>query len=149
MRRTATAIALLAVAVTAACSGGSGVADAAGRARRTWAEHGPASYTFALSSSCGERALHGTFRVTVTDDAVSGVEPIDETATNTLEWVPTATDHVLTITQLLDRIVDAPAEVAEATFDDDGVPTHVMFDPVPAGTDDEECYDVADVRPAA
>lgn len=149
MRRTAAVAApalLVALAVTG-CSGGGGVAGAAGDARDVWSEQGPPSYTFALTSSCGERALHGTFRVTVTDGAVTGVEPLDETATNTLDWVPTAGEHVPTVAELLERIVDAPGEVAEATFDDAGVPTHVTFDPAPNAIDDEECYDLTDVRP--
>lgn len=148
MRRTvAVAVPGLLVALAAAgCSGGGGVAGAAGDARGTWAERGPASYTFALTSSCGERALYGQFAVTVTDGAVTAVEPLDETATNTLDWVPTAREYVPTIAELLERIVDAPGDVSEATFDDDGVPTHVTFDPMPSAIDDEECYDLTDVR---
>lgn len=150
MRRTvAAAVPGLLVALAAAgCSGGGGVAGAAGDARDAWAERGPASYTFALTSSCGERALHGRFAVTVTDGAVTTVEPLDETATNTLDWVPTAGEYVPTVSELLERMVGAPDEVSEATFDDDGVPTHVTFDPMPGAIDDEECYDLTDVRPA-
>ena len=150
MRRTvAVAVPVLLVALAATgCSGGGGVAGAAGDARDTWAERGPESYTFALASLCGERALYGQFAVTVTDGAVTAVEPLDEAATNALDSVPTAGEYVPTVAELLERIVDAPDDVREATFDADGVPTHVFFDPEPNGIDDEECYDLTDVRAA-
>lgn len=139
------ALGALVVLLTAGCAGGDDAVPGAADARDVWADRGPASYSFTLTSECGERALIGTYAVTVTDEAVSGVEPLDEVA----GWsMPAAQEYVPTIAELLERIVDAPGEVREAAFDDDGVPTHVFFDPMPDGIDDEECYDLTDVRPA-
>ena len=133
------------VALAATGCSGDGQVPGAADARDTWSERGLASYSYTLTSECGERALLGTFAVTVTDGAVSAVEPLDEAA----GWsMPAAEPYVPTIEALLDRIADLPAaEVPEATFDDDGVPTRVLFDPVPDAIDDEECFDITDVRP--
>lgn len=136
-------IALLTGVGVAGCAGNGPVAGAAD-ARDAWAERGPSSYSFTLAASCGERNLLGRFAVTVADGAVVLVEPLDEAAELA---PPSARDEVPTIDELLDRIVAAPAEqVREAEFDDDGVPTRVFFDHDPRAMDDEECYDVADVR---
>ena len=115
-------------------------------ARDTWAQHGPTSYAYTLTAGCGERALTGTYRVTVTDGEVSAVEPLDKTA----EWsLPAAAEHVPTVSELLDRIVALPAQqVPDVAFAEDGVPTVVFLDNDPTAIDDEECYEISDVRPA-
>lgn len=148
MTRTVAALGALVVLLTAGCTGGRDLGGLADDAHAAWTARGLSSYEYTLTSSCGERALHGEFRVTVADRTVTAVEPLDETATNTLSWVPTAGELVPTVSELLGRIVDSPGDVREAAFDADGVPTHVVFDPEPNAIDDEECYDVTDLQPA-
>lgn len=139
---------LLVALANTGCAGGGDVGGLADDAYAAWTAWGLSAYDYTLESSCGERALHGRFLVTVVDGAVTDVEPLDQTATDTLSWVPTAGEHVPTVSDLLVRIADAPDDVREASFDADGVPTHVVFDPEPNAIDDEECYDLTDVRPA-
>ncbi len=148
MTRTVAVLGALVVLLTAGCAGGRDVGELADDAYAAWTAWGLSSYEYTLTSSCGERALHGEFRVTVVDGAVTAVEPVDETATDTLSWVPTAGEDVPTVSELLGRIADAPDDVREAVFDADGIPTHVVFDPEPDAIDDEECYDLTDVQPA-
>ncbi|NKY40838.1 DUF6174 domain-containing protein [Cellulomonas septica] len=127
----------------------SGPVPGAAEARERWADGGVDSYAFALTSSCGERLLIGSYRVTVTDGAVTAVEGLDEVGRRIAGEAQDLTAEIPTIDTLLDRVVDADAStVPEATFDDGGVPTAVTFDPSP-GIDDEECYTVADVQPTA
>jgi hypothetical protein len=146
MNRTAAALGGLVVLLTAGCAPGD-VGELAGDASAAWSAWGVSSYEYTLTSACGERALHGEFRVSVVDGTVAAVAPLDQTATDTLSWVPSAGEDVPTVPELLARIADAPGEVREATFDGDGIPTHVVFDPMPNAIDDEECYELTDVQP--
>lgn len=127
----------------------SGPVPGAAEAAERWADGGVDSYAFALTSSCGERLLIGSYRVTVTDGDVTAVEGLDEVGRRIAGEGHDLPTEVPTVAALLDRVVAADAStVPEATFDDAGVPTAVTFDPSP-GIDDEECYTVADVEPAA
>lgn len=147
MTRTVAVLGALVVLLTAGCTAGRDGAGLADDAYAAWTAWGVSSYEYTLTSSCGERALHGAFGVTVVDRAVASVEPLDQTATDTLSWVPTAGEDVPTVSELLLRIIDAPDEVRDAAFDADGVPTRVVFDPMPNATDDEECYELTDLQP--
>lgn len=127
----------------------SGPVPGAAEAAERWSDGGVDSYTYALTSSCGERLLIGSYRVTVTDGDVTAVEGLDEVGRRIAGEGHDLTEEVPTIAGLLDRVVAADAStVPEVTFDDAGVPTAVTFDPSP-GIDDEECYTVADVEPTA
>ncbi|QHT57988.1 hypothetical protein GXP71_19145 [Cellulomonas sp. H30R-01] len=143
--------AVVLVATLGGCSGTEqpGPVPGAAEAAERWTGGGVDSYAFSLTSSCGERLLVGSYRVTVTDGAVTAVEGLDEVGRRIAGEAQDLAAQVPTIDTLLDRVVDADAStVPEATFDDAGVPTAVTFDPSP-GIDDEECYTVADVDPAA
>lgn len=148
MTRIVAVLGTLVLLLTAGCAGGRDVGRLADDAYAAWTAWGLSSYEYTLTSSCGERALHGEFRVTVSDGTVTTVEPLDETATDTLSWVPRAGEDVPTVSELLGRILDAPDDVREAEFDADGFPRHVVFDPMPNAIDDEECYDVTDLQAA-
>ncbi|WP_124343215.1 DUF6174 domain-containing protein [Cellulomonas algicola] len=143
--------AVVLVAGLGGCGDGipAGPVPGAAEAAERWADGGVDSYAYSLTSSCGERLLIGSYRVTVTDGAVTAVEGLDEVGRRIAGEAQDLVSAVPTIAALLDRVVDADAStVPEATFDDAGVPTAVTFDPSP-GVDDEECYAVADVEPTA
>jgi hypothetical protein len=113
-----------------------------------WRE--PPAYAFTLESRCGERALIGTFRVSVVDGKVSTAEGLDEPGRRALTTQPAA-DLVPTLRALLDRIREARqsgAHVADVEFDPvAGHPTKITIDREASAIDDEECYTVTDVEP--
>lgn len=122
--------------------------DGAAEAQRTWTSSGVDSYIVTMTSTCGERLMIGRFEVEVVDGSVTTVTGLDGPGRVAAE-VPALPEVVPTIAELLDRLVSADSKhVPEASFDDaTGIPTHVLFDPVPNGIDDEECYDLTDFTP--
>jgi hypothetical protein len=113
-----------------------------------WRE--PPAYAFTLESQCGERALIGTFRVTVVDGKVSAAEGLDEPGRRALTTQPAA-ELVPTLRALLDRIREARqsgAHTADVEFDPvGGHPTKITIDEEESAIDDEECYTVSDFAP--
>lgn len=101
----------------------------------------PKSYEFTLTSSCGERGLLGDYRVTVRDELVRAVENLNDD----YPYEPTF-DEIPTLQDIVDLAESArPDVVIEYIVDDTGVPRSLILDPVPNGTDDEECYEVTDL----
>ena len=101
----------------------------------------PTAYAFDLTSSCGERSLIGSYRVWVTDDEVTRVEPRGGTPRPAhLEDVPTIAD----LEELIEHV--GPEAVVEVERDNDGRLRSVSIDHLPDAIDDEECYTVSDVR---
>lgn len=126
--------------LAAGCGDGSQAPARAGGTQRTEL---PASYSFDLTSSCGERSLIGSYRVWVEDGRVSKVEPAGRTPRPRLDDVPTVAD-------LEAMIDDAETDaVVEVERDDEGVLRSVSIDHLPDAIDDEECYEVAGLRDRA
>ncbi len=125
-----------------------GPVERAAEAREAWLAGGVDSYSFMVTSSCGERLMIGTFAVQVAGGEVTSVEGLDEPGRRAAE-VASLPDVVPTIGGLLDRMVALDgSQVREAAFDPEtGVPTHVLIDPMPNAIDDEECYDLAGFAP--
>jgi hypothetical protein len=99
----------------------------------------PYSYTYDLKSSCGERSLIGSYRVTVVDGTVTKAAPTDGRPAPQLDQVPT-------LQRLLELADDAgPGAVVDLDVDDDGLPVRLSIDHDPDAIDDEECYEVSDV----
>jgi hypothetical protein len=150
---------LLAALAGCAPSNGGGPADPAdpaGAATATataWAE--PANYSYVLEASCGERALIGRFRVTVTNAQVSRTEGLDPAARRAS--MLRLADLVPTLGRLLDQAETArrngAAKVEVQTDPADGHPTSIQIDEVADAVDDEECYAISDytieVKPAS
>ncbi|MEV8504098.1 DUF6174 domain-containing protein [Actinoplanes sp. NPDC051475] len=106
----------------------------------------PDKYAFTLTSECGERALLGTFRVTVVGDEVTRAEGLDDAARRAL--MLRLANLVPTLHQL-----EAQAEAAKKDGADvveverepsDAHPTRIMIDRSSAAEDDEECYTIRD-----
>jgi hypothetical protein len=146
----ALALAVLAAAGLTGCASGPAVdPDVAVSASTAWAAAGSDDYAFTLTSSCGERLLLGTYRVTVTDGAISDVVGVDETGVRIVGEGHDLAAEIPTLSALQTRVLDTDADdVTEATFDPTtGYPASVTFDPNPQGIDDEECYVVTDYAP--
>ncbi|NUT46225.1 MAG: hypothetical protein HOV94_02730 [Saccharothrix sp.] len=120
----------------------------AGRApeRVPWRE--PASYAYTLRSSEGERALIGTFRITVRDGAVSETEGLDDSGRRVVEELPGA---VPTLGELLAELEQArrdDADTAEARYAADGHPVDISLDWDENAVDDEARYAISAYEPA-
>lgn len=110
---------------------------------RAAAERIPPDYSYRLTSSCGERALIGTYDIVVQDrDRVVSGARADGAASmiENLEYP--------TIKALLDDALraDSPAEV-EFETDAAGLPARLSIDGEPDAIDDEECYVFAAITP--
>lgn len=133
---------LLAAMTLAAC----GEASHTAKVAPAWQE--PSSYTYVLKSSCGERPLIGSFRITVENGQVTkaeGVGPADQRSLESTRLSPP------TLGQLLDELAEArrnDAHQAELTSDPtDGHPTKIMIDPIENAIDDEACYAITGYSP--
>ncbi|MFI7409703.1 DUF6174 domain-containing protein [Streptomyces sp. NPDC049627] len=127
----------------AAC--GNGTQSARTQSRVPWQE--PASYTYTLRSSEGERALLGAFRITVRDGAVVKAEGLDDSGRRLVEDMP---DAVPTIGQLLGELEQArrdDADTAEAQYAADGHPVSISLDWEKNAIDDEARYDISAYEP--
>ncbi|MGI5423469.1 DUF6174 domain-containing protein [Streptomyces sp. CA-179760] len=106
--------------------------------RAPWQE--PASYTYTLRSSEGERSLLGTFRISVRDGAVVRSVGLDDMGRRALESAP---DAVPTIGELLKELEQArqeDADTAEADYAADGHPVLISLDWEENAIDDEARY---------
>jgi hypothetical protein len=112
--------------------------------RGGWAE--PPAYKFTLTSTCGERALIGRFRVTVASGAVTRTEGLDDAARKAL--MLRLSKLVPTLGQLLDEAATARRDGADDVVvhvdPRDGHPTSIRIDPSRDAIDDESCYDISD-----
>ncbi|MFF0161185.1 DUF6174 domain-containing protein [Streptomyces sp. NPDC005263] len=107
----------------------------------SWEE--PASYAYTLTSSEGERALIGAFRVTVRDGAVAEAVGLDDSGRRVVRRLP---DEVPTLGRLLDELKRArhdKADVAEARYAADGHPVRIFLDWETNAVDDEALYVVS------
>ncbi|WP_203758043.1 DUF6174 domain-containing protein [Cellulomonas chitinilytica] len=148
----ALALAVLVAGLLGGCASMPGSAvdpDVAASASAAWAAHGSDDYAFTLTAECGERLLWGTYRVTVTGGTITDVVGLDETAVRIVGEGHDLAEEIPTLSELQARVLDTDADdVAEVSFDPaTGYPASVLFDPMPQGTDDEECYVVTDYAP--
>jgi hypothetical protein len=113
-----------------------------------WRE--PASYTFTLESTCGERALIGTFNVEVQDGETVGVEAISGYFVSHPAALPTSL--VPTLDDILAEAADARSrdadEVSVVLDPIDGHPVRVSIDWKTNTIDDEACYEITNYSPA-
>jgi hypothetical protein len=113
-------------------------------ASAAWTE--PSRYKFTLTSSCGERALIGRFKVTVEGGLVTRNEGLDDSARRALmlrlaKLVPTLGDlEAEADTARKERADQVVVEVDPV----DGHPTSIRIDHDANAIDDESCYDISD-----
>ena len=157
-------VALLTVISALALSGcggiSSGTAEKSADAIRAAETKLPSDYTYVLTSSCGERALLGTYEIAVAGaDRVVSAKPADAKPADgkpadakpaDAETSPMATTDYPTIKALLESALGAGPK-AEVEFEADaaGLPARLSIDPEPDASDDEECYRFAGITPGA
>jgi Family of unknown function (DUF6174) len=129
----------------AGCAGqeASPSAGAAPRSPPAWTE--PAGYKFSFASSCGEQALIGRFRATVSGGTVTETEGLDEAGKRAL--MLRIADLVPSLGQMVADAEQARADGADVAIERDpadGHPTAIRVDPDPNGVDDETCYTISD-----
>ena len=108
-----------------------------------WTE--PAGYKFAFESSCGEQALIGRFRATVSDGTVTDTEGLDEAGRRAL--MLRIADLVPSLGQMVADAEQARAAGADVVIERDpadGHPTAIRIDPEPNAVDDETCFTISD-----
>ncbi|WP_369273934.1 DUF6174 domain-containing protein [Streptomyces sp. R11] len=128
----------------AACGAETGK-GASAHSRTSWRE--PAAYTYTLRSGEGERALIGTFRITVRDGAVVRTVGLDDSGRRVTEDIP---DAVPTLGELLKELEQARqdgADKAEAQYAADGHPVRISLDWEEHAIDDEALYVISAYRP--
>ncbi|MCW2766935.1 MAG: hypothetical protein JWO11_2894 [Nocardioides sp.] len=102
----------------------------------------PTSYEYVLTSSCGERGFLGDYRVVVRDEAVV-------TAVGLNKDCPYRPDlaEVPTLADLLAMAKSAaPDAIVDLVVDPEGFPVSLTIDHLPDAIDDEECYEVSELR---
>ncbi|WP_060886654.1 DUF6174 domain-containing protein [Streptomyces caniscabiei] len=107
-----------------------------------WKE--PASYTYTLRSTEGERPLIGTFRVTVRDGKVVRAVGLDDSGRHVVDRSP---HHIPTIADLLREAEVAReegADTVDGTYASDGRPLTLAIDWDEDAIDDEAAYDLSD-----
>jgi Family of unknown function (DUF6174) len=156
--RRRTAGALLTAGLLTGCGDGSGpsasgpllAAPATTSAAVGWDE--PPAYRFAVTSSCGERAFIGDYRVTVRNGQVVGA---DHLSFDGEAWQPVQRGEwevIPTLGAMLEEAAGASGkpevgEVLVRTDPADGHPVEVRVDHRSDAIDDESCYVVTDYRP--
>ena len=119
-----------------------------GSAAIIWQE--PTSYSFTLSSQCGERALIGTFNVEVQGGETVGVEAVSGYFVEHPEAMPPSA--VPTLNDLLAEAADArsrDADEVRVVLDPiDGHPVSISIDWKTNTIDDEACYEITNYLPA-
>ncbi|MFI1995496.1 DUF6174 domain-containing protein [Actinoplanes sp. NPDC020271] len=126
-----------------ACGGiSSGTAEKSAEPLRAAEAKLPPDYSYVLTSSCGERALLGTYEIVVVQGRVVSGTRID--APEILAVPP----EYPAVAELLDSALGAGAD-AHVEFEADaaGLPARLTIDPDPNGIDDEECYRFSGITP--
>ena len=102
----------------------------------------PQDYRYVLTSSCGERGLLGDYDVVVLDGKVTSAESLNED----YPYRPDPSE-VPTLVDLFAKAQSASSgAIVEFVLDEAGLPKSLSLDPVPNGTDDEECYEVSHLK---
>ncbi|WP_039935752.1 DUF6174 domain-containing protein [Streptomyces viridochromogenes] len=137
--RAVSGAALIGGVICAAAACGSGTPQSAQpQVRAPWQE--PASYSYTLQSSEGERSLLGTFRISVRDGAVVESVGLDGMGRRAVESAP---DAVPTIGELVEELEQArrdDADTADAEYAPDGHPVRITLDWERNAVDDEARY---------
>lgn len=103
----------------------------------------PTTYRFDITSSCGERGFLGTYRVDVRAGVVEAARPLDRANS----YQPDLAE-VPSLQGMVDMAAGAEPEAdVQLLHDPAGLPTYLMIDHQPEAIDDEECYEIANIRP--
>jgi hypothetical protein len=101
----------------------------------------PDRYRFALTSSCGERSLIGSFLITVRNDGVTRYVVRDGEDHWTRDAMPTIDDL---LAEAAEARLQGADEVVVETDPADGHPTSIRIDRLSNAVDDEACYEISE-----
>jgi hypothetical protein len=139
---------LLSLALVAACSDQRAPADNPSptpvtdlsSARALWKASELDSYSFVVTSSCGERAGLGTYEIAVDGDESKVTRQEPHSGPPTVRSVPDLLDNVA-------MAIDGGADRVEVRYNASfGYPESIDIDYHQHGIDDEECYVLRDFR---
>ncbi|MFE0509531.1 DUF6174 domain-containing protein [Streptomyces sp. NPDC058964] len=134
---------------TGACGGtpepGAAPSHRAPQVRAAWKE--PADYAYTLSSTAGERALIGTFRVTVRGGKVVKAVGLDEESRRVVRRSPGIVPTIGALRAELERARRDEADTAEAEYAADGHPLRITLDWDESAADDEARYVISAYEP--
>lgn len=134
---------------TAACAGAGASTRAetkpSTRSGTAWRE--PAAYTYTLHSTEGERALIGTFRVTVRAGKVAKAVGLDEESRRVVRRSPGIVPTIGGLLKELEQARRDDADTAEAEYAADGHPLRIRLDRDENAVDDEARYVISAYEP--
>lgn len=129
------------ICASAACGG-----DPAPSAT-AWEE--PSAYTYTLLSTEGERALIGTFRVTVEESEVTAAVGLDDSGRRVVRQNPDAVPTIGELLKEVDKARQDGADTAEVEYAAEGHPERITLDREKNAVDDEASYVISAYRPDA
>ncbi|MEU6069660.1 MULTISPECIES: DUF6174 domain-containing protein [Streptomyces] len=135
---------------TAACAGAgtsTRAAETKPSIQRGTAWQEPAGYTYTLNSTEGERALIGTFRVTVRNGKAAKAVGLDEESRDVVRRSPGAVPTIGGLLKELEQARRDDADTAEAEYAADGHPLRITLDWDDNAVDDEARYVISAYEP--
>ncbi|MDX2938173.1 DUF6174 domain-containing protein [Streptomyces ipomoeae] len=111
-----------------------------------WQE--PASYTYTLNSSEGERSLIGTFEVTVENGKVTKAHGLDDSARRVVKDLPAEVPTIGDLLAEAEAAREDDADTVDIDYAADGHPTRISLDWEKNAIDDEALYVITDYAPA-
>ncbi|MFE5402538.1 DUF6174 domain-containing protein [Streptomyces sp. NPDC056580] len=112
-----------------------------------WRE--PSAYTYTLRSTGGERALTGSFRVSVRAGKVVRAAGLDAESRAAVRRSPTLVPTIGTLLRELERARREGADRADAQYASAGYPRRITVDWSADAVDDEVQYEISDYTPGA
>ncbi|EMF52781.1 MULTISPECIES: DUF6174 domain-containing protein [Streptomyces] len=140
--RAAAAAATAATLLWALSACGEESTTAKGSSPSSWEE--PSAYRYTLRSSEGERALIGTFEVTVRDGKVVKAVGIDESGRRVVDRKLTEVPTIAGLSKQVEAARDEGADAVDVEYAKDGRPTSISIDWEEDAIDDEEAYTLGD-----
>ncbi|MFF5358150.1 DUF6174 domain-containing protein [Streptomyces scabiei] len=136
-RRALTAAAMAGTLLSALAACGEEPTEA-GTPAPAWKE--PSAYRYTLTSSEGERALIGTFEVTVRDGEVVKATGLDDSARRVVDRNPSLVPTIAELSEQAETARRDGADTVDVDRTDSGRPTAISIDWDEDAIDDEEAY---------
>lgn len=133
------------VCAAAACQGPAVSTQPARTAGTAWRE--PSAYTYTLRSTGGERALIGSFRVSVRAGKVVRAAGLDAESRAVVRRSPAIVPTIGTLLRELERARREGADRADAQYASAGYPRRITVDWSATAVDDEVRYEMSDYTP--
>jgi len=129
----------------AACQGPSVSTHPAQTAGTAWQE--PSAYTYILRSTGGERALIGSFRVSVRAGKVVRADGLDAESRAVIRRSPTIVPTIGTLVREVEQARREGADRADTEYASAGYPRRITVDWSATAVDDEVRYEISGYTP--